>query len=585
MAEEYIGLNILVIEDNQGDFLLIEDYLGDELDDVSIHWSKTLKETTDALNSSHTFDVILLDLSLPDSPSSEVLVDKVVYMSDRVPVIVLTGNINKRFGLKTLSQGISDYLQKDELTSRSLCKSIEYSIERNKIQSQLAESEKKYRTLFESSPLPMWVLDLHSLEFLSINKAAVDLYGFSREEFLQMNVRDLWAGGISERVEKIVKENFYDYFEVKVTHRKKNGELMYVDIQSNPIIFAGKEARVTLAADVTSQVRTKQELQQSEKRFKALVQDGSDLIAILDEDLNYNYVSPTSKPILGIIPDDLIGTNAFSFIHPEDRGRVTGHLELLKEKKRVQIPSFRFKNGNGEWRWIETILTNLSDDPAIGGIVANSRDVTEFILQEQKLVESLRRYDTVSKATSDLITDYDIETDTMLFNEVIYEMLGYKTAEVENNASWWNSIIHPEDRDRVKYSADELHNKGVQKVQLEYRVRCSDGDYKYVLDRSYLLNDENGKPKRIIASIQDITERNNYIQAIESHNERLQEIAWIQSHEVRAPLARIMGLADLIKNHMKKTENIDQLLENMLTSAEELDLIIRRIASKTEDKI
>lgn len=585
MAEEYIGLNILVIEDNQGDFLLIEDYLGDELDDVSIHWSKTLKETTDALNSSHTFDVILLDLSLPDSPSSEVLVDKVVYMSDRVPVIVLTGNINKRFGLKTLSQGISDYLQKDELTSRSLCKSIEYSIERNKIQSQLAESEKKYRTLFESSPLPMWVLDLHSLEFLSINKAAVDLYGFSREEFLQMNVRDLWAGGISERVEKIVKKNFYDYFEVKVTHRKKNGELMYVDIQSNPIIFAGKEARVTLAADVTSQVRTKQELQQSEKRFKALVQDGSDLIAILDEDLNYNYVSPTSKPILGIIPDDLIGTNAFSFIHPEDRGRVTGHLELLKEKKRVQIPSFRFKNGNGEWRWIETILTNLSDDPAIGGIVANSRDVTEFILQEQKLVESLRRYDTVSKATSDLITDYDIETDTMLFNEVIYEMLGYKTAEVENNASWWNSIIHPEDRDRVKYSADELHNKGVQKVQLEYRVRCSDGDYKYVLDRSYLLNDENGKPKRIIASIQDITERNNYIQAIESHNERLQEIAWIQSHEVRAPLARIMGLADLIKNHMKKTENIDQLLENMLTSAEELDLIIRRIASKTEDKI
>lgn len=585
MAEEYIGLNILVIEDNQGDFLLIEDYLGDELDDVSIHWSKTLKEATDALNSSHTFDVILLDLSLPDSPSSEVLVDKVVYMSDRVPVIVLTGNINKRFGLKTLSQGISDYLQKDELTSRSLCKSIEYSIERNKIQAQLAESEKKYRTLFESSPLPMWVLDLHSLEFLSINKAAVDLYGFSREEFLQMNVRDLWAGGISERVEKIVKKNFYDYFEVKVTHRKKNGELMYVDIQSNPIIFAGKEARVTLAADVTSQVRTKQELQQSEKRFKALVQDGSDLIAILDEDLNYNYVSPTSKPILGIIPDDLIGTNAFSFIHPEDRGRVTGHLELLKEKKRVQIPSFRFKNGNGEWRWIETILTNLSDDPAIGGIVANSRDVTEFILQEQKLVESLRRYDTVSKATSDLITDYDIETDTMLFNEVIYEMLGYKTAEVENNASWWNSIIHPEDRDRVKYSADELHNKGVQKVQLEYRVRCSDGDYKYVLDRSYLLNDENGKPKRIIASIQDITERNNYIQAIESHNERLQEIAWIQSHEVRAPLARIMGLADLIKNHMKKTENIDQLLENMLTSAEELDMIIRRIASKTEDKI
>lgn len=585
MTEEYIGLNILVIEDNPGDFVLIQDYLEDELHEVSIKWSKTLNSATEALLPSHNFDVILLDLSLPDSHSPEVLVDNVVNMSNRKPVIVLTGQIDNRFGLESLSHGVSDYLQKDELTSRSLCKSIEYSIERNKIQTQLTESEKKYRTLFESSPLPMWVLDLYSLEFLSVNQAAVDLYGYSRDEFLQMTVRVLWEDGISEKVEETVKENFHDFFELKVTHKKKNGERMYVDIQSNPIMFAGKEARVTLATDVTFQVQTKQELKRSEKRFKALVQDGSDLIAILDEKLNYSYVSPTSEPILGIMPEDLIGTNAFSFIHPEDTRRVKGHLELLKEQKRVQIPSFRFKNGNGEWRWIETILTNLSDDPAIGGIVANSRDVTRFIQQEQQLVESLRRYDTVSKATSDLITDYDIETDTMLFSEVLFEMLGYKNEEVENKSSWWNSIIHPEDRDRVKYNADELHNKGVQKVQLEYRVRCSDGNYKYVLDRSYLLNDDKGNPKRIIASIQDITERNNYITAIENHNERLQEIAWIQSHEVRAPLARIMGLADLIKNHMKKTENIDQLMENMLTSAEELDVIIRRIASKTEDKI
>ncbi len=258
------------------------------------------------------------------------------------------------------------------------------------------------------------------------------------------------------------------------------------------------------------------------------------------------------------------------------------HINRLKDQKRVQIPSYRIKSHNS-WRWIETIITNLTDDPAVNGLVANSRDITEFVLQEKQLIESLNRYDIVAKATSDTITDYDVVNDKMEYNEGIQNMFGYSAEEVVPNGKWWMDKIHPEDYKRVRKLTDQVYKTGENQLQVEYRFRCADGSYKFILDRSYLLKDENGKTIRIIGSIQDITEINNYIKTIEDHNARLKEIAWTQSHVVRAPLARIMGLIDLLENH-EEIEDRQLMLKNILSSARELDKIIRKINSKTEEK-
>ena len=120
-------------------------------------------------------------------------------------------------------------------------------------------------------------------------------------------------------------------------------------------------------------------------------------------------------------------------------------------------------------------------------------------------------------------------------------------------------------------------------MNIEYRFKCADGNYKYILDRSYVISDAEGKPSRIIGSVQDITERRKYINAIERSNERLREIAWTQSHVVRAPLARIMGLIDLLKNQRNNLDNIEEIIDNILNSSEELDKVIRKITNKTEE--
>ncbi len=150
-----------------------------------------------------------------------------------------------------------------------------------------------------------------------------------------------------------------------------------------------------ISQNVTDRRKAEEELLLSERRFRSLVQDGSDLVAILDQYANYEYVSPTSESVLGIPAEDLVGTNALDYIHPDDHRRITEIIEQLSSGQRRNIAPFRFKNAEGNWRWIETTLTNMTEDPAVGGLVANSRDVTENKWQQQKIWEALKEKETL----------------------------------------------------------------------------------------------------------------------------------------------------------------------------------------------
>ena len=107
------------------------------------------------------------------------------------PIIILTGYADIDFSIKSISQGILDYLLKDDLNATTLYKSIIYAIERKKTISELKESEKRYSDLFHLSPQPMWVLDPETFRFVQVNKATIELYGYSEEEFLNMTLMDI----------------------------------------------------------------------------------------------------------------------------------------------------------------------------------------------------------------------------------------------------------------------------------------------------------------------------------------------------------------------------------------------------------
>ncbi len=259
-------ISILVIEDNPGDYVLIEEYLQEEYATPEISQAKTFAIAREILASAASFDTVLLDLSLPDGNGIK-LVSDVLDLADHTPVIVLTGYANMDFGIETLSIGVSDYLIKDDLRADLLKKSISYSIERKKL--------------------------TRSLEI-------------------------------------------------------------------------------------------------SERRFKALVQEGSDMIAIIDPEANYQYVSPSVESILGYSVDYFTGKNALDFIHEEDKQRLVELITDLPSEQVFYIEPYRFRDADGNWHWLETYITNMLDNPAVGGIVANTRDVTSRIEQEAEIHRSLK---------------------------------------------------------------------------------------------------------------------------------------------------------------------------------------------------
>jgi PAS domain S-box-containing protein len=248
---------ILIIEDNLGDFTLIEDYLYDHILSPKITHAKDFSEACTLLTKSEKdYQIVLLDLSLPDKNGGD-LVKEIVSVCTGCPVIVLTGYAEFEFCITSLSLGVSDYLLKDELTPFALYRSITYNIERKKAYQSLQESEKRYSDLFHFSPQPMWVYALDDLSFLDVNEAAIRHYGYSREEFLSMTIKEIRPEeDLSKLMEAVELSRKHDqfYFKDIFRHQKKNGEIIYVDLQSNIISFKGRKAELILAQDITDRL-------------------------------------------------------------------------------------------------------------------------------------------------------------------------------------------------------------------------------------------------------------------------------------------------------------------------------------------
>lgn len=248
---------ILVIEDNAGDFALIEDYLDEQFQLPAITQAKNFDSARSLLaDLPIEFDVVLLDLSLPDK-SGEKLITDISSLCHNCPIIVLTGYADIEFSIKSLSLGIADYLVKDDITPAMLHKSILYNIERKKTNVRLQESEKRFSNLFNLSPQPMWLYDPETLKFLQVNQAAVSQYGYSEKEFYGLTILDIRPPEEIGKVQLTLKELNHDQLTVfsgRFRHFKKNKEIILVDIYSSDITMNDKTYRSVIAIDVTEKV-------------------------------------------------------------------------------------------------------------------------------------------------------------------------------------------------------------------------------------------------------------------------------------------------------------------------------------------
>ncbi|WKK83003.2 response regulator [Marivirga arenosa] len=264
--------DILVIEDNPGDALLIEDFLDEAAILNRLYKADDFKSAKKLLNNTTSYDIILLDLSLPDKNGEELINDIQVLTKDK-PIVILTGYPNMDFAIKSLALGASDYVLKDVLNATILEKSIIYSIERNKILVDLKESEKRYADLFQLSPSPMFVFERDSFEILDVNEAALQNYGYSIEEFMALDITQLmdeksklsFKNSLSS-----LKRNHQNQYIGLQNHITKKGQIIEVEVSANSFIYKGKVSEIISLNDVTEKNRQIAAIEEQNKRLKEI---------------------------------------------------------------------------------------------------------------------------------------------------------------------------------------------------------------------------------------------------------------------------------------------------------------------------
>ena len=249
---------ILAVEDNTGDFILVNEYLEEKFPGYNVLHAVDFKSAKQMiLDPSFKIEVILLDLKLPDLSGAE-LIQSIFKVSSDIPVIVLTGNDNLDFSIRSISLGVSDYLIKDQLNEEILYKSIIFSIERKKINSKLKESEDRFERLFNESPEAMWVYDPSNYEITMVNNAAVRMLGYSKEEFLDMVVFDAIHPIEREEVKEKIKllDPARKATQAGIIYRliNKEGNMFHGELFSAPLFLEGKLYRSVIAIDISERV-------------------------------------------------------------------------------------------------------------------------------------------------------------------------------------------------------------------------------------------------------------------------------------------------------------------------------------------
>jgi len=226
---------------------------------------ETIKLLDDWSFESGAFDMLLMDYNLPGINAIELTKIIRQELNLNIPIVIVTGQGNEDIVIEALKLGADEYLVKRENYLNKLPYLLtstyqKYVLENKK--KELIESELNYRLLFENNPQPMWIYDIKTLNFLEVNKAAIDHYGYSKEEFLSLNLKGIRpVEDLETFLTKQKQLSHNNIYVLESRHVKKNKEIISVEVSAHVINFNGKQARHALVKDITIRKKAEKQVQ------------------------------------------------------------------------------------------------------------------------------------------------------------------------------------------------------------------------------------------------------------------------------------------------------------------------------------
>ncbi|MEO6522273.1 MAG: PAS domain S-box protein [Mucilaginibacter sp.] len=465
---------------------------------------------------------------------------------------------------------------------------------------QIVYNQNEYRELYESNPSPMWIYDPVSLKFVSVNETAISVYGYSKQEFLSMTIKDIRP--IEDHVKLIKAINVGGKFKRSGIwkHIKKDGSFIHAEISSNRILFKGKDAVMVLARDHSSTMVSQDML---EKANMDLADDQKRLMDIqqLSKIAGWDYflinrkltISDEAFKIFGI-EKGLVepSYNLFlKFLHRDDQSRFLADAHATMVSGCDLDTMFRLFLGKNNVMHIRLLGKVEERDGKPYKIRGTMQDITEIkqIEHEKNLVSNEnKKLGNIITKINNMVVIEDAESRITWVNKAFENFTGYTLDEIEGLRPS-QFITNPVDEKQLD-TINEAQ-KRFESFAVDLMNYTKNGEAYWVnIEFTPMFDDD--QFIGYISIHNNITVRKEKEAEITEQNSVLKNIAWLSSHEIRRPAASILGLMDLIRNtnDVKEKEEYLAMLNDCTLHLDEIihqinDTIYLKLSKAQQDEV
>lgn len=317
--------------------------------------------------------------------------------------------------------------------------------ERKHAEITISESEARFRSLFSAIPKSIWVYDLETLRILRVNDAAIEQYGYTRDELLSMTIKDIRpAEQVPELLERIRNEATGS--QGVWQHRTKDGKLIDVEVISHALQYEGRACKIVSMSDVTERKLAEQQLIKSEERYRDLVENAHDIIYSHDLQGNYTSINEAGERITGYSRQETLRMNVSDTVAPEflDLARGMIAAKLRGEESTAYEIELLAKDGRRICLEVNTKLTLQDGEPV--GIQGIARDVSSRKHLEEQLMQA-QKLESVGRLAGGIAHD---------FNNMLTAINGYSDLTLRQL---------PEEH-KVRHNIEEIKKAGERSAQL-----------------------------------------------------------------------------------------------------------------------
>ena len=412
---------------------------------------------------------------------------------------------------------------------------------RREAEDALKLSEARYRLLAENMTDTVWMLDMN-LKTIYISPSTERVRGYTFEQFqdlpLDKNLTpesyQLTMETLGAELPRVLADPTYSpVHTVDLDFINRDGSIYSAE---SKITVVRNEAGVPVSIlgtsrDITERRHMEKLLNESERQHRALIENSTDGILIVNTEGRVRYESPSVVHLLGYGPAALIGVSAFDLIHPDDLASVAAaFMQGLETPGYVHRGEYRLRHASGEWRYFEIISHYRMDDPAIAGIIINGRDITERRQAEDALRESERKFHNVISESTDGIILLDESGRVIEFNRALEEITGLRREDALQRYLWDlltqmtpRSSQLEEGRARVREGIQLALQTGdapfLHQI-VEDVIERADGSIRHVQHRLFSMATDKGW--RLGGVSRDITERKRTEDALRESETRWQ---------------------------------------------------------------